>query len=1308
MSTYYDDDQIIENAKPYPSLYEEEFLKELDLSSERTTFAKVITLDRQENPLEQVEGKVTSGSINIDGNSAVRRTCSITMITEDVNISDYYWGLNTKFRLEIGLKNTVSYAGHYDYYPDIIWFKMGTFIITSLNTTLNASSFTIQLQGKDKMCLLNGDVGGVINATTDFGTYDYYDASTGLTTNHKLPIKQIIIDSVHAYANEPLHNIVVNDLDELGLELLEYKYDRPLYLIRDAASDEYQMITLDGNTSVRVRSSNSDNNYSRTTTLSNLSVYDNLTSSLLGDESTPTEFKIGSYANPCVAAKITYGQTAGYRTCELVYAGDLISNVGDSLTSMLDKIKSMLGEFEYFYDIDGRFIFQRKRCLVNTVWTPINKTDSETYVQALALASNCVYDFTGSVLISSFQNTPNLLNLKNDFTVWGERKGISGSAIPIHMRYAIDNKPFRYITYDNVALTSLTRNEIAEREELKIEHYKTWDLDDLARSLRRNRLNDALISYPAIAEVNTEYKKYNPWWEVIDWAHYYKILLGQFPGNRHPDDEMYYYCQMGPGREIVEAYTNFLCKDPLSPIGSQQNPRIFGSANYNTNMCELFFYKNPSNGEYYVQIGAHGGCVHTYEQFLDVELYVNYPDGNGNHLTEQMLDLDGDGVAETHYTWQGIYYNKTSIDNAIARGLYHYLVFVYDPKIPEDVRSQLDKISITDQWVDPYLDSAENSYIYGVDWRELIYRMALDYRRHNHDDDFEVILAQRNFPLYQTGITGYEQYYTDLEGFWRQLYNLPLTSKEQTSALSYDYTYYRNLDQEKVRTMPESVFIKGCYKPIGQQVKGVPEEKVPAAMKNVYYFHDTEEDKWYLKDADLYYYYSDDNGFTFKSSVGGRAWPIKGSNIIATQFVNYAKQGKIFTREIPDITSLYIYKYNGMYKLLDTIDYTANNHTFGGETFSTRFFQKINDESSLSGIDWRLVNEETGKLSFDEKVHLYTSSNYTEYRNLSNSLNSASEIYYNTLARLKESSGSVTSADVNTAYENMAALQQSLAVLENNMHYVSVTEYFQNFAKTSSVKENLLNNAFVYNENDLCCLKHIRNNNILTNIYGANNTNAVESLEVFTLSNQGTKTVSSTKQGITYYTTSTKFYGDNEENAHWNSEVFTAPYTLNFWFDFLEGDNELRQYTTQAVGDRPKAVKETTVKSIYYRDTPKIIFSTQEKFDLEDHKTGYNYMILPDNSSYENMFSISAQGIDAKNRVDELLYQHSYCTESVQVSAIPIYYLDVNKRIHVYDPNTGINGDYVVSRLSYSLTYNGMMTITATKAPENSVTEREA
>jgi hypothetical protein len=55
--------------------------------------------------------------------------------------------------------------------------------------------------------------------------------------------------------------------------------------------------------------------------------------------------------------KIEYKDTAGYRLTELTYAGELIANVGEALTSILDKIKNMLGNFEYFYDVNGRFIF---------------------------------------------------------------------------------------------------------------------------------------------------------------------------------------------------------------------------------------------------------------------------------------------------------------------------------------------------------------------------------------------------------------------------------------------------------------------------------------------------------------------------------------------------------------------------------------------------------------------------------------------------------------------------------------------------------------------------------------------------------------------------------------------------------------------------------------------------------------------------------------------------------------------------------------------------------------------------------------
>jgi hypothetical protein len=34
-----------------------------------------------------------------------------------------------------------------------------------------------------------------------------------------------------------------------------------------------------------------------------------------------------------------------------------VANVGETIISILDKIKNMFSGFEYFYDIDGNFIF---------------------------------------------------------------------------------------------------------------------------------------------------------------------------------------------------------------------------------------------------------------------------------------------------------------------------------------------------------------------------------------------------------------------------------------------------------------------------------------------------------------------------------------------------------------------------------------------------------------------------------------------------------------------------------------------------------------------------------------------------------------------------------------------------------------------------------------------------------------------------------------------------------------------------------------------------------------------------------------
>jgi hypothetical protein len=98
--------------------FDEDFLNRLTLHRQREVYARVTALTKDELPIEFIQGKVTGGSVNIDGTSAVRRTCSLSMVAKEVNINDFYWGLKNKFKLEIGLKNNIDSR-----YPDIIWFK---------------------------------------------------------------------------------------------------------------------------------------------------------------------------------------------------------------------------------------------------------------------------------------------------------------------------------------------------------------------------------------------------------------------------------------------------------------------------------------------------------------------------------------------------------------------------------------------------------------------------------------------------------------------------------------------------------------------------------------------------------------------------------------------------------------------------------------------------------------------------------------------------------------------------------------------------------------------------------------------------------------------------------------------------------------------------------------------------------------------------------------------------------------------------------------------------------------------------------
>lgn len=201
------------------ALLDKDFLLKLDQHRHRTTHIRIVSLNLEEDPVAEITGNVVSGNISIDGSSAVRRTCNLSLVTEANRINELDWALYTKFKVYIGLENHIDSR-----YDDLIWFPQGTFVICSFSSNLNSSGYSINISGKDKMCLLNGDVGGQLFAAHEFSTI-YTTHKDGTITKDKIPIKTIIRDCIHTYAQEPYSNIIINDLESCGVELLDYNCD---------------------------------------------------------------------------------------------------------------------------------------------------------------------------------------------------------------------------------------------------------------------------------------------------------------------------------------------------------------------------------------------------------------------------------------------------------------------------------------------------------------------------------------------------------------------------------------------------------------------------------------------------------------------------------------------------------------------------------------------------------------------------------------------------------------------------------------------------------------------------------------------------------------------------------------------------------------------------------------------------------------------------------------------------------------------------------------------------------------------------
>ena len=372
------------------------FLDILQSNKDREMYTKVEVLDWKERVIGHIQGLATGGNIAIDASSSVRRTCSLSMVVDEttIDVTDISGliGLNRKIKVYVGLRNTVS--GYLDKYGEVIWFPMGVFVLTQGAVRHDTSTNTLNITAQDKMCLLNGEVGGVLQAPVDFASYNQIKEDGKIETIFNV-LYDIVRTSVIQYGGENPAKVIVMDVPDEVRKAMD--------------------ITLGANERIWVDLDTGDSYKQDTPPSGNRRLM----------ELTQTSNRLGyDYVPFTIPNK------------------ELLKQAGDTVTSVLDSITGILGNYEYYYDVNGNFIFREIRNHLNQTYKPYYETTSGDYVANFS-QNGVFYSFVDKDTISSFSNTPDWSNIKNDFIIWGT-KDIPGSDAkrPIMYRVAIDDLPF--------------------------------------------------------------------------------------------------------------------------------------------------------------------------------------------------------------------------------------------------------------------------------------------------------------------------------------------------------------------------------------------------------------------------------------------------------------------------------------------------------------------------------------------------------------------------------------------------------------------------------------------------------------------------------------------------------------------------------------------------------------------------------------------------------------------------------------------------------------------------------------------------
>lgn len=419
----------------YPYLRNKDFLKKLDAHKNKTQYIKITLLDFEENVIKEIHGTVVSGSVQLNTGQEYRRNAEITLVTDEFDYKsgerDSVFSIDKKANIEIGVKNVFQQYNEYD----ILWFPMGTFLIESASSTRGVSGLTVSLTLVDKMSTLNGFCGGRLPAEVRFDEVEFYDPGIKNYRTEKVPLFTLIFELVSHYGKENVSQIIINDIPEkiqspARLSYIDIK-KTTLYL-----GYGFKNITQEKNIPEILLSQDTPD-------------YLYVEIGEPGQTKDVPKDAVRAIDNYFKDKKVAYrlltfeqGEDVGYIETDFYYASELTSSAGSSVVDVLNQIKDYLGNFEFYYDVYGNFIFQEIKNYLNTMQgtTLERKIVENPNFEADFSKGKVEYTFDNNLAIS-FSNQPQFSEIKNDFIVWGKRKNAAGNDQPFRYRVCIDNKP---------------------------------------------------------------------------------------------------------------------------------------------------------------------------------------------------------------------------------------------------------------------------------------------------------------------------------------------------------------------------------------------------------------------------------------------------------------------------------------------------------------------------------------------------------------------------------------------------------------------------------------------------------------------------------------------------------------------------------------------------------------------------------------------------------------------------------------------------------------------------------------------------